>query len=38
MSEHENPEIRIHIDRKPYISPRVTTYAALYAIARQILS
>lgn len=33
MSEHEKHEVRIHIDRKPYMSPRVTTHAALYALA-----
>lgn len=32
MSEHEHHEVRIHIDRKPYMSPVVTTGAALYAL------
>jgi len=32
MSEHEPHEVRIHIDRKPYMSPRVTTGAALYVL------
>jgi hypothetical protein len=34
MSEHESHDVRIHIDRKPYMSPRVTTRAALYALAQ----
>lgn len=33
MSEHEKHEVRIHIDRKQYMSPRITTHAALYALA-----
>jgi len=32
MSEHESHEVRIHIDRKPYMAPRVTTHAALYSL------
>lgn len=32
MSEHEPHEVRVHIDRKPYMSPRVTTHNALYAL------
>lgn len=32
MSEHQSHEVRIHIDRKPYMSPRVTTHAALYVL------
>ena len=32
MSEHEPHEVRIHIDRKPHMSPRVTTHAALYVL------
>lgn len=32
MSEHEVHEVRIHIDRKAYMSPRVTTHAALYTL------
>jgi hypothetical protein len=34
MSEHGANEVRIHIDRKPYMSPRVSTHAALYALAQ----
>jgi hypothetical protein len=30
--EHKEHEVRIHIDRKPYMSPRVTTHAALYEL------
>jgi uncharacterized cupredoxin-like copper-binding protein len=33
MSEQEKHEVRIHIDRKPYMSPRITTRAALYILA-----
>jgi hypothetical protein len=33
MTEHHHHhEVRIHIDRKPYVSPRETTHAALYAL------
>jgi hypothetical protein len=32
MNEHQPHEVRIHIDRKPYMSPRETTHAALYAL------
>jgi hypothetical protein len=32
MAEHKEHEVRIHIDRKPYMSPRVTTNAALYVL------
>ena len=32
MSEQQPHEVRIHIDRKPYQSPRVTTHAALYIL------
>lgn len=32
MSELQAHEVRIHIDRKPYVSPRKTTHAALYEI------
>ena len=32
MSEHEQREVRIHIDRKPFNSPEETTHAALYAL------
>jgi hypothetical protein len=32
MNEEAKHEVRIHIDRKPYMSPRVTTHAALYVL------
>lgn len=32
MNEHHPHEVRIHIDRKPYMSPRETTHAALYVL------
>ena len=28
----ETHEVRIHIDRKPYMSPQVTTHTALYGL------
>jgi hypothetical protein len=34
MSEDEKHEVRIHIDRKPYMSPRATTHAALYVLGQ----
>jgi hypothetical protein len=34
MNESEAHEVRIHIDRKPYMSPRVTTHAALYVLGQ----
>jgi len=32
MSEQEPHEVRVHIDRKPYQSPPITTGAALYIL------
>ena len=34
MSEDKSHQVRIHIDRKPYMSPRVTTHAALYVLGQ----
>jgi hypothetical protein len=36
MSEHDEKKhlVRIHIDRKPYESPAVTTHAALYVLGK----
>jgi hypothetical protein len=34
VSEQEQHEVRIHIDRKPYMSPRVTTRATLYVLGQ----
>jgi hypothetical protein len=36
MSETEDKkhQVRIHIDRKPYESPAVTTHAALYILGK----
>ena len=35
MSEHDNKhQVRIHIDRRPYESPQVTTHAALYVLGK----
>ncbi len=33
-AEKDKHEVRIHIDRKPYMSPRDTTNAALYALGK----
>lgn len=34
MTDHEPHEVRIHIDRKPYSSPRKTTHSALYQLGQ----
>jgi hypothetical protein len=35
MSDNQTAEeVRIHIDRKPQMSPRVTTHAALYVLGQ----
>ena len=34
MNEPKEHEVRIHIDRKPFPSPSVTTHAALYQLGQ----